>query len=170
MDRPYLDVLVPEILDPLTVPFKKNCVQLFHSICVWSESEPMVVRLMLSTLWSTRLSSTIRVWFFSQFYCIVSNDQSYNGMLLVFTEELSSSLRGRKMSRPLEEQKYYICIGTGGLQLLWDIATVMIEEALVKCITYLLVCWKFRIMEATVDRLRLGWTLSPVSLSDRPWY
>ncbi len=39
-----------------------------------------------------------------------------------------------------------------------------------KCITYLLVCWKIRIMEATVDRLRLGWTLSPASLSDRPWF
>jgi len=25
-------------------------------------------------------------------------------------------------------------------------------------------------MEARVDRLRLGWTLSPASLNDRPWF
>ncbi len=46
---------------------------------------------------------------------------------------------------------------------------VRIETIHVKCNTYLLVCWKMRIMEATVDRLKLGCTLSPASLSERPW-
>ncbi len=46
---------------------------------------------------------------------------------------------------------------------------VRIETIHVKCNTYPLVCWKMRIMEATVDRLKLGCTLSPASLNERPW-
>lgn len=122
----------------------------------------MLARLMLYTYVKYQVVLYNSVLIFSHYYCIVSNDYCYNGIRLIFTEDISSSPRWRKMLCPLEEHKYniYICIGTGGLQLLWDIATVMTEEAPVKCITYLLVCWKFQIMEAMVACLRLGWTLS----------
>jgi len=57
---------------------------------------------------------------FSQFYCIVSNDPSYKGMFLVFTEKLSSSPRARKSLCPLEDQKYniFVFVTAGGQQLL----------------------------------------------------
>lgn len=45
------------------------------------------------------------------------NDHSNNDMLLVFTEELSSSPKGGKTLSPKEEQNTRICIGTSSQQL-----------------------------------------------------
>lgn len=155
-----------ELLDPLTVSFKGNCVQLFHLNSVFvqsssdgSQADAFHILEYQVVLYNSGLN-------FSEFYCIVSNHPSYNCMFLVFIKQLSSSPRARKSLCPLEEQKLYVFVIAGRQQLLWYITTAIM--ALVKCISYLLVCRKIWIMEATVDHLRLGWTLSPASLSDRP--
>lgn len=155
-------------LDPLTVSFKGNCVQRFHSNSEFvqsssdgSQAEVFHILEYQVVLYKSGLN-------FSEFYCICSNDPAYNCMLLVFIKLLYSSPRARKSLCPLEEQSLYIFVfvAAGSQPLLWYITTTIM--ALVKCIYYLLVCHKIWIMEATVDCLRLGWTLSPASLSDKP--
>ncbi len=93
-----------ESLDPLTVSFKGHCVQLFNSNSVFvqsssdgSQADAFHILEYQVVLYNSGLN-------FSEFYCIVSNDPSYNGMLLVLTEQLSSSPRARKSLCPLEEK------------------------------------------------------------------
>ncbi len=94
-----------ESLDPLTVSFKGHCVQLFHSDSVFvqsssdgSQADAFHILEYQVVLYNSGLN-------FSEFYCIVSNDPSYNSMLLVLIKLLSSSPRTRKSLCPLEEQK-----------------------------------------------------------------
>lgn len=54
---PYRDVLVPQFLDPLTVPFQRTTTSVSSQLCLF-RVRAMAVRLTLSTLQNTRLSST----------------------------------------------------------------------------------------------------------------
>lgn len=131
-----------ESLGPLTVSFKGHCVQLFHSNSVLvqsssdgSQADAFHILEYQVVLYNSGLN-------FSEFYCIVSNDPSYNGMLLVLIEQLSSSPRARKSLCPLEEQKK---INNTYLYLYLLVAssycdTLQLQLALMKCIPYLLVC------------------------------
>lgn len=112
-----------------------------------------VARLSLSKFWNTGLFSTILVWI-ALWYCIIriSLPPEKRWCCILLWEKKSTT--------------YVLAVG----ELAYvHISTVMITEALVKCITYLLVCWKFQVIEVTAYVLR-GWALLPATLIDRPWF